>query len=237
MRTVVLVHGAWHGAWCWSSVLAGLDERGIPAVAIELPLADLGSDAQHVGEALAGIDGPVVLVGHSYGGAVITAAGSHPSVAHLVYVCAFAPDTGETVLELAVGGVGGQGVGAEAELGAVMVFSDDQTSSTLDPALVGSAIYHDCGPVDVERAIGSLRPQGSATFASPLEGPPAWRSRPATYLLCGEDRAIPPPLQRQMAGRIPDAAIVEWPTSSHSPFLSRPAEVVDVLAALSVSSA
>ena len=238
MRTVVLVHGAWHGPWCWSSVLAGLDERGIPCSAVELPLVDLLGDADHVTEALREIDGPIVLVGHSYGGAVITAAGGHPAVEQLVYVCAFAPDTGETVFDLAVQGVGGQGVGGDpGQLGGVMVLSDDGASSTLAPDLVAAAIYHDCDAADVERAISLLRAQGSATIATPLPGEPAWKTRPVTYLLCGADRAVPPALQHQMADRIPQVAIVEWPTASHSPFLSRPAEVVDVLAGLADPSA
>lgn len=227
MRTVALVHGAWHGPWCWAPVLAGLDERGIPAVALDLSGPDLHADADHVRDALDrladGTDG-VVLVGHSYGGAVITDAGTHPAVEHLVYVAAFAPDAGEPVGAVAVPGF------EAGEIGAAMRTGDDGTA-TLDPAVVPEIFYGDCDAVDVERSLGLLRPQHLDTFR---QGPRsvAWRERPTTYVLCGADRVLPPELQRNMAARIPDVAVVELQGASHSPFLSRPAEVVDLLAAL-----
>src|SRR5579871_5796384 len=100
---VVLVHGAWHGAWCWDPIVDRLAASRVRAVAVELPghgddpapLADLHGDAARVGRVLDGIDAPVILLGHSYGGAVITHAGDHPAVAHLVYLCAFALDHDE----------------------------------------------------------------------------------------------------------------------------------------------
>src|SRR4030088_1094188 len=103
-RTVVLVHGAWHGAWCFDRVMPLLEQVGIPAVAGDLPghgqdpgpLTDLHGDAKRVREVLDGIDGDVVLLGHSYGGAVITEAGVHPAVTHLVYLCAVVPDAEES---------------------------------------------------------------------------------------------------------------------------------------------
>ena len=102
--TIVLVHGAWHGAWCWKLVLERLKSAGANAIAVDLPghggdpgpLGDLHADAARVTEVLDELAGPVLLVGHSYGGAVITEAGVHPSVEHLVYVCALAVDTDET---------------------------------------------------------------------------------------------------------------------------------------------
>ncbi|MFM7685770.1 MAG: alpha/beta hydrolase, partial [Actinomycetota bacterium] len=107
--TVVLVHGAWHGAWCWAALQHALDDRGIPSLAVDLPghgastlpLGDLHGDAAHVGAVLDRIDAPVVLVGHSYGGAVITqAAAERSDVAHLVYLAAFVPAAGESVISL-----------------------------------------------------------------------------------------------------------------------------------------
>ncbi len=107
--TVVFVHGAWHGAWCWAPVLDELRAVGVPAVAVDLPghgadprpLADVAGDTAHVLEVLDGIDGPVVLVGHSYGGVVITGAGVHPNVRHLVYLAALVLDHGETAMAAA----------------------------------------------------------------------------------------------------------------------------------------
>lgn len=224
MRTIVLVHGAWHGPWCWSPVLARLDEQGIPAVAVELGLLDVHDDAAIVTQAIDDVGGPVVLVGHSYGGIVITEAGVHPSVERLVYVCAYAVDEDETIIGVTLDHE------EQPDLAAAMQLLPDGTS-TLDPALVGPALFGDCDPADVELAIGLLRPHGGETFAQPPKAV-AWREKPTTYVLCGEDRAVVPSLQRAMADRIPDVAVVEWPTSSHSPFFGRPADVADLLGGL-----
>ncbi|MBA2281986.1 MAG: alpha/beta hydrolase [Acidimicrobiia bacterium] len=236
MRTVVLVHGAWHGAWCWASVLAGLDERAVPAIAVDLPghgastepFSDLHGDAAHVTEVLDAIQAGgapgVVLVGHSYGGAVITEAGTHPVVDRLVYIAAFPPDQDETVLGLALAHP------EQSELGPAMRFGDDGTS-TVDPALAGAVFYEDCAPDDVERAVGLLGAHPMRTFDQPPAAV-AWRARPTTYVVCGADRAVVPGLQRELAARIPAAAIVEWPDASHSPFLSQPGDVVDLVGVL-----
>lgn len=231
MRTVVLVHGAWHGPWCWAQVLGGLDDARVPAVAVDLPGPDVPSDAAAVRCAIdeLGDGARVVLVGHSYGGAVITAAGTHPAVERLVYVCAFAPDADETVIGIALDHED------QGELGHAIEIHDDGTS-TLDPTLAPNALYGDCSPDDIDRALGLLRPQHGTTLSTP-PGVAAWRERPTTYVVCGADRGIPPSLQRWMAARIPDVALVEWPESSHSPFLSRPAELADLLAGLSVDEA
>jgi len=223
MRTVVLVHGAWHGPWCWAAVLAGLDERGIPAVAVDLPGPDLHADADHVRAVLDGLDGPAVLVGHSYGGAVVTDAGMHPAVERLVYLAAYAPDEGETLWSLA-------GAHERSALGDAIEVHDDGTL-TLDRGLAAPALYGDCDATDVERALGLLRPQCLGCF---VEAPRAvaWRHRPTTYVVCGADRAVPPEAQRHLAGRIPAVALVELPDASHSPFLSRPRDLVDLLAGL-----
>lgn len=223
MRTVVLVHGAWHAPWCWAEVLAGLDERGVPAVAVDLPGPDLHADADHVRTVLDGLEG-VVLVGHSYGGAVITDAGTHPAVDRLVYLTAFALDDGETIRSNALP------VHEMAELSAAVRVLDDGTA-VLDPVAAVPALYADCAEVDVERALSLLRPQAMASFTQSPRSV-AWRRQPTTYAVCGADRGVPPELQRAMARRIPGVALVEWPDASHSPFLSQPGVVVDLLAGL-----
>lgn len=225
MRTIVLVHGAWHGPWCWSPVLARLDERGVPAIAVELELLDIHRDAGIVTAAIDEVGGPVVLVGHSYGGIVITEAGAHPQVERLVYVCAYAVDEDETVLGVTLDHH------EQADLGAAMVLQPDGTS-TLDPALAAPALYGACDPVDVSWAVALLRRHGGETFTQ-MPKAVAWRDTPTTYVVCGQDRAIVPSLQLTLAARIPDVALVEWPESDHSPFLSRPADVADLLAGLS----
>jgi pimeloyl-ACP methyl ester carboxylesterase len=207
-------------------VLARLDELGVPAVALELPLTSLHADADHVRAALDGLPGGdgVVLVGHSYGGAVITDAGTHPAVEHLVYVSAFALDTSERVdLDIVPGGEG-------SELGEA-VRLDGDGNAVLDLAAVPEVFYGDCEPVDVERALALLRPQPLDTWRQTPRAV-AWRERPSTYVVCTGDRALPVAWQRNIAARIPGVAVVELPGASHSPFLSRPGELVDVLVAL-----
>jgi pimeloyl-ACP methyl ester carboxylesterase len=230
MRTIVLVHGSWHGPWCWAEVLGGLDDAGVPSVAVDCSGPDLAADAAAVTAALDELDPGVgvVLVGHSYGGAVVTAAGTHPAVEHLVYLCAYAPDADETTLELLLGH------DEQSDLFSAVQSHDDGTS-TLDPALAPDLLYGDCAADDIERALGLLRPQHDATVTA-APGVAAWRERPTTYVVCGADQAVPPSHQRVMAARIPDVAIVEWPDASHSPFMARPAEVADLLVGVAAAS-
>ena len=149
--TVVLVHGAWHGAWCWEKVVPLLEAAGVPAVAVDLPLTSLHDDAQAIRNALDHVDGRVVLVGHSYGGAVITEAGHHPAVEHLVYLTAFACDEGESPSAIAV-----DTPMPSTDLGDALVVHDDGTVTlTRDGAV--NALYHDCDPIDIKAALTRLR--------------------------------------------------------------------------------
>jgi pimeloyl-ACP methyl ester carboxylesterase len=227
--TVVLVHGAWHGSWCWDAVVRRLDTAGVPVVIVDNPSvvasdASLHDDADNVRRVLDAIDGDVVLVGHSYGSAVVTDAGSHKAVRRLVYISAFVIDEGESVMENAL--VGGE----EMKLGEALRFGDAGETATLDPEQVVAFLYHDCSPDDAVAAVDQLRPQSLAA----LGGVPrsiAWRDKPATFVLCSDDRAIPVALQKSMAARVGGVA-VELP-ASHSPFLSRPDAVADLLIDLS----
>jgi pimeloyl-ACP methyl ester carboxylesterase len=217
-RTVVLVHGAWHGAWCWEKVIPLLDDAGVSVVAIDLPLTSLHDDVDATLAAIDGVGGPVVLCGHSYGGAVITDAGNHPAVEHLVYLTAFAVDEGESAARTATDENLPSTDLAEA-------FEIDGTSATLKPELVVAGLYHDCDPADAEAARARLRPIDMSCFTTPA-GPPAWRDIPSTYVVCTEDQGIHPELQRFMAKRCTTA--VEWPTA-HSPFVNRPDLVAELL--------
>ena len=217
--TVVLVHGAWHGAWCWDKVVALLDANGVATTAFDLPLSSYDDDVKATAEVLNGVDGPVVLCGHSYGGAVITAAGHHPSVTHLVYLTAFACDEGESLIATATD----EALPA-TDLGSALVVDEDQMVTVADAAKVDT-FYHDCEPGDAADAIAHLRPTSMSCFTTSL-GLPAWRTKPSTYIVCTEDRAIHPALQRHMATRCTTS--VEWATA-HSPFLNRPDLVADLL--------
>ncbi|MCP5027817.1 MAG: alpha/beta hydrolase [Actinomycetia bacterium] len=215
--TVVLVHGAWHGGWCWDAVRAGLEERGIDVVADDLPFTSLVDDIDSVGATLDRL-GPVVLVGHSYGGMVITeAAAGRDDVGHLVYLCAFMPDAGENVRRLS-------SEFPTVALTAGMVLEDDGVF-TVDPEVAPAAFYQDCSPADIQRALSLLRPMGRGPGHGFRRAP--WQDIPSTYAVCARDQAIHPEFQRRMAARATHT--VEW-DSDHSPFVSRPHDVVELLA-------
>lgn len=221
--TIMLVHGAWHGSWCWEAVVPLLHDMEIATAVVDNPSvtqagSDLAADSDNVRAALDAVDGPVVLVGHSYGGAVITEAGTHPNVERLVYLTAFALDVGESVMQNELGG------GEDIELGAALQFDGDVIN--VEPARVVEFFYHDCTPEVAAAASARLRPMSIAAMAGTARVA-AWREKPSTYVLCTDDRAIPVALQRSCAQRT--GAVVELATS-HSPFLSRPDALVDVLA-------
>lgn len=224
--TVILVHGAWHGGWCWDPVIERLSAAAVPAVALDLPghgedtrpLTDLHGHGDAVRAALDAVATPVVLVGHSYGGAAITDAGTHAAVRHLVYVSAFCIDAHESVMVNDAGG------GAGDELAAGMRFADDGTV-TVDPEIAASAFFDDCDEAAARAAVARLGPELVAGFGQ-TPRTVAWRERPSTYTVCTGDRALTTELQRGLAARCTDS--VDWPTS-HSPFLSRPDLVADLL--------
>jgi pimeloyl-ACP methyl ester carboxylesterase len=237
LPTAVLVHGAWHGAWCFDDVRRALAAAGMPSVAIDLPghgadpgpLQDLHGDAARVREVLDGLGGDCVLLGHSYGGAVVTEAGVHPAVRHLVYLCAFAIDADESCLAAAVAMAESEAISHEGRpnLAEAFELQEDETI-TLRRDGAAACLYQDCPPDATERALDLLGPQPMVT----LEQQPhavAWRERPSTYVVCTEDHGVHPDLQRIMATRCTES--VEWP-SSHSPFLSDPQRVADLLVAI-----
>jgi pimeloyl-ACP methyl ester carboxylesterase len=239
--TVVLVHGAWHGAWCWDRTVEGLSARGVPAVVVDLPghgadpgpLTDLHGDAARVQSVLDRVDAPVVLLGHSYGGAVITEAGDHPSVAHLVYLCALALDEDETCASAAAGEAAAVGISHEGrpDLGAGFI-PDGQGSVSLDRAVAAACLYNDCEPETTNWALTRLGPQPLVTLQQ-APSAVAWRAKPSTYIVCANDMAIHPDLQRILAKRCTNSTELD---SDHSPFLSRPDPLAGILAALAVSA-
>lgn len=231
-RHVVLVHGAWHGAWCWSALQAELDRRGVPSIAIDLPghgastspLSDMHGDARCVADTLRilrerGVTDPV-LVGHSYGGAVISQAASlHPDVAHLVYIAAFALNDGESVMSALV-----SFPPASVGLQAAMVGRDDGTS-VLDPDLAKPALYGNCDPVAATAALARLSPQPTATVTQTMQGSPR-DTIGSTYVVCDRDDAVHPIHQKLMAERCTTTIVLD---TDHSPFLSMVAETADIL--------
>jgi pimeloyl-ACP methyl ester carboxylesterase len=236
--TVVLIHGAWHGAWCWDRVVPLLEGANVSTVAVDLPghgastepLGDLYTHTAFVHDLLEQIDGPIVLCGHSYGGAVITeAAAGVDAVRHLVYLCALVPEVGEalgTVMADTVTPLRGR-----SELGTAMQVNDDGTM-TLDVEASVPVFYADCSDGDVDAAREQLGPHSAAGFGQPLRAA-AWHDVPSTYVVCTEDRAISPELQRALTTRTTTS--IEWSTS-HSPFFSRPDLVAELLIRLARES-
>jgi pimeloyl-ACP methyl ester carboxylesterase len=222
----VLVHGAWHGAWCFDRVVPLVRDAGIDVRAVDLARDGYASDVASVQAVLDAVDGEVVLLGHSYGGAVITDAGVHPSVRHLVYLSAFSLDDGETCASAATSAPGIDRIShaGRPNLGHAMIPHDDGTS-TLTRDGARACLYADVDDDTFAWAFARLGPQRNDTFgATPRHV--AWREKPSTYVVCTEDQAVHPDLQRILAGRCTTA--VEWPIG-HSPFVNRPELVADLV--------
>jgi pimeloyl-ACP methyl ester carboxylesterase len=218
----VLVHGLWHGAWCWDAVRAGLDARGIASVAVELPLTDLAADTRATLGALDRFGRPAVLVGHSYGGAVVTGAGVHPLVRELVYVTAFQLDEGESVSRTR----SGEGL-PDTRLAEAMRVEQATGEVTVEPTLGAQLLYGDAPPEVATAAMARLRPVSRMLFRG-VPDAIAWRTVPSTYVVCTADQAVHPERQRAMAASA--TRIVEWPCG-HSPAATRPEAVADLIAA------
>ena len=216
-ESVLLVPGSWHGAWAYDGVAARLAQAGVAVTAIDLPSNDgtagLADDAAAVRAALAGISAPTVVVGHSYGGiAVSEGAAGAPEAVGLVYLAAFMLDVGESLLDA-----------LRHELPDWI--SLDQTAGSHIAERSEEVLYGDCAPEVATAAAARLTRQSVAAIATPQTAA-AWRQLPSTYLICDEDRAVPPPAQEAMSAR---AGTVRRVAASHSPFLSRPDDVTEVV--------
>jgi pimeloyl-ACP methyl ester carboxylesterase len=222
--TVVLVHGAWHGAWCWQRVIPLLAGRNCAVRTVELPsvgaapnvTVGLDEDAAAVRAVISAISGPVLLCGHSYGGMVISRASyREPRVSKLVYLCAFVPESGESLVTIGGGRL------------APWIQLLDGGLTRPDAEQAAALFYADCDASTQSWAIGNLRPQCGAPFADAVSHP-GWKQIQSTYVVCAADRAMPPDWQRELfAPRL--NKVVEL-TSSHSPFLSQPDILAEVLA-------
>ncbi|MFT4659119.1 MAG: pimeloyl-ACP methyl ester carboxylesterase [Candidatus Aldehydirespiratoraceae bacterium] len=230
---VVLVHGAWHGAWCWATLQAELDRRGIASLAIDLPghgastdqLGDLHGDAAALSALLDQLnernDRPVVLAGHSYGGAVVTqAAIDRTDIDHLVYLAAFALDANESVMS-ALGSMDRRDVA----LGASMIPTADKSATTLDPATAAVALYNQCDPRAISAALPRLTPQPMATMVQETTGNPRQHIE-STYVVCAQDRAVHPDHQSVMAQRCTHRVDID---TDHSLFISAVSATANVL--------
>ncbi|MER5515632.1 alpha/beta hydrolase [Streptomyces sp. NPDC002763] len=219
IRNIVLVHGGFVDGSGWQGVHEQLTADGYRVAIVQNPTLSLAGDVAATHQVLDELDGPAVLVGHSYGGAVITEAGHHPGVAALVYIAAFAPDKGESVNTLV---------------------SDPAPGAPVPPILPPRDGFLFLDREKFAASFAADVPEAQASFMADSQVPwgldaaggaitePAWRVRPSWYLVATDDRMIPPPVQHTMAERA-GATVTETP-GSHAVYVSRPASVAAVIA-------
>jgi pimeloyl-ACP methyl ester carboxylesterase len=216
---VVLVHGGFVDGSGWQGVYDALKADGYNVAFVQNPTLSLAGDVAATHQILDGLDGPAVLVGHSYGGAVITEAGNHEKVRSLAYIAAFAPDKGESVSTLI----------ADPPPGAPVppILPPNEGFLFLDRGKFADSFAADLPRAQAEFMADSQVPWGLDALNGAVSQP-AWRTKPTWYLVAGDDRMIPPPAQRAMAERM-GAKTVEVPGSSHSVYVSQPAAVADLV--------
>ncbi|MGO4259060.1 alpha/beta hydrolase [Lysobacter sp. TAB13] len=217
--TIVLVHGFWGGAAHWAKTIAELSRKGYRDIkAVELPLTSLADDAERTRKMVAQVGGPVLLVGHSYGGAVISEAGNHDNVVGLVYIAAFAPDAGESP-----GGITQEHV--------------PEAAANLAPDSDGylwlkADKFHEsfCQDLSAEEGLimGVTQKAPLASAFGDTVAKPAWRSKPSWYQISSQDRMIAPQNQQRMSARMNAKKVITL-DAGHASLASRPAEVAALI--------
>lgn len=224
---VVLVHGAWADGSSWSKVIPLLQNKGLNVTAVQLPLTSLDDDIAVTRNMLAAEKGPTVLVGHSYGGLVITgAANGVPNVNALVYIAAFGLDEDESIERM-----GKQG---PAPAGATQIRPDDRGFLWINREGFAQAFAADVDPVEASVMAAVQGPLSIKSFAG-QSGPPAWKHIPSWYMVATDDQMIPPQAEEFMAKRM--GATVRSVPSSHAAMVSHPKEVADLITLASESIA
>lgn len=216
--TVVLVHGAWADASSWRKVIPLLQREEIAVVAVQNPTTSLADDVLATRRTLDTVEGDVILVGHSWGGTVITEAGSHPAVKALVYVAAFAPEEGQSTGDQV------RAHPAPPGLGGVAPFGDGYIKMSVDSWIHNVA--QDLSEEDARVLAAVQTPLGLATFNDKVSQP-AWKDRPSWYVVSTNDRAVSVELQRGLASRI--RARTTALEASHMSLLSQPEAVAQVI--------
>jgi pimeloyl-ACP methyl ester carboxylesterase len=224
---IVLVHGAWADGSCWGGVIERLQADGFTVTAPQFPMSSLAADVARLRQVLRRQDGPTIVVGHSYGGQIVTALGTDaPHVVGLVYVAAFGIDEGESL-----GGLLAQGPTPPALANLV---TDDEGFVWLPEEDFVRHFAADVDPVRARVLYAAQQPIAGASFGDVM-GVPAWRSVPSWFLVAAQDEAIPPDAERQFAQRM-GAETVEV-ASSHVAMVSHPQEVTDLVTAAARSVA
>ena len=228
VRGVVLVHGGFVDGSGWQGVYKSLVKKGYTVDVVQNPTDSLANDVAVTRRTLARQRGPVVLVGHSYGGVVVTEAGNHPNVAALVYIAAFAPDKGESVATLIANPAPGAPVPP--------ILPPQDGYLFLDQAKFAASFAADVDPDTASFMADSQVPWGVEALGGAISEP-AWRTKPSWYLVATEDHMIPPAAQRAMAKRA-GSTVVEI-NGSHAVYVSQPQAVASIIenAATSVALA
>jgi pimeloyl-ACP methyl ester carboxylesterase len=225
--SIVLVHGGFVDGSGWQKVYNILKKDGYEVTAVQNPTISLSDDVAVTRRAIAATTHPVILVGHSYGGVVITEAGNDPRVKALVYIAAFAPDAGESVNTL----IANPPPGAASP----PILPPKDGFLFLDRTKFAASFAGDVAPADAAYMADSQVPWGIDALAGAVSTP-AWMSKPSWYLVSTEDRMIPPDAQRMMAKRA-GATVSEAKGASHSVFISQPEAVAKAIEAAAKSAA
>jgi pimeloyl-ACP methyl ester carboxylesterase len=227
--TIVLVHGAWADGSSWTEVTKLLQVAGLGVVAVQLDLASLAGDIAVTRAVLAGQNGPTILVGHSYGGAVITGAATDaPQVSGLVYVAAFAPTAGESTVTCVAD--------FPRAPGSAHLIPDYRPGFLrIDAASYPQVFMQDVDPLEARALAATQRAVTQAALDAPV-GAAAWWSRPSWYMVAADDRLINPDAERAMAARLGATTTTVW-GASHALPLAHPAEVAHVIMAAAQGSA
>ena len=214
---IVLVHGGWADGSGWSKQIPILKDAGHKVVAVQLPLTSLSDDVETVKRAVEHIGGPAILVGHSYGGAVITNAGyNNPNVTGLVYIAAFAPDEGQSLSTFV----------NPANFPKELFMPDSGGFIYLNPEIFRENFAQDVDPAEADIMATVQKPFHQSNFAA-NSGPPAWKELPTWYQISESDKMIPPDVQHTFAEKM--NAITLSLNASHSSYVSYPNEIADFI--------
>lgn len=218
IKNVVLVHGAWADGSSYSKLIPLLEAKGLHVTAVQNPLTSFDEDVAATKRIIDAQDGPVLLVGHSYGGSIISEAGNNPKVAGLVYIAAFGPDTGET---LTTTGKGFAPTPAAAEIRQI-----EDGFLVLTPKGVAEDFCQDLSPTEKNTMLAVQGPTAASVFAAPILHA-AWHEKPSWYVVAANDRTINPDYERFVAKRM--GAKTFTVQTSHVAMLAKPKEIADVI--------
>ena len=238
MTTYVLVHGAWHGAWCWDHVVPGLEAAGHKVITPELPGSGedstpaaevtLEAYANKLVEVLDQQNKKVVMLGHSMGGLAISAAAElrPDKIGALVYLSGFLPQSGQSLLSL-------EESNSNSSVPPALIVAEDGVTGVIKTEMIKELFYHDCSDKDVAYATAHLHAQALAPLGTPVVvSEENFGSVPRYYILLTEDHAIHPNMQRQMFEASSCKEVFEI-ASSHSPFFSKKEELVETIQKIS----